>query len=138
MTERISRCGQAVIKGGDGALGTFLRREKDATIRQLQAGRSTKRCQPGRGIVIERNRYNAELAQRRLRIRQLVRPGRPYQDLRERERACREFLLDGFGEQISGPAVVRVTALQVRDQHARSQDDHAGQSSRSRSRYSGP
>jgi hypothetical protein len=45
-----------------------------------------------------------------------------------------ERLLGGGEQRVDGSIVQRVVRVQVRDQHAGVDDDHAGQSSRSRSR----
>ena len=56
------------------------------------------------------------------------------EDLGERDRAAPERLAGANSSALDRPLVLRVARVQMRDKHARVDDDHAGQSSRSRSR----
>jgi hypothetical protein len=58
----------------------------------------------------------------------------PDEHLGERDRAASEPLIRGAHQRFLGAVVRRVSLVEVSDEHACVGEDHAGQSSRSRSR----
>ena len=125
--------GKVMVKGRDGSFGG-LGRQQHAAIGQAEP---TPRPQGGQAFRCGFNEAHCddlEPVNGCLGFVELVGAGRPDEDFSESQRTDAQRLVRRIEEQSRGAFVMSVRRFEMGDQDAGVENDHAGQSSRSRSR----
>lgn len=115
-----------------------LGREEDAAVRQLEPCVGAEDGEAGGGVRRERDLSDLERTQRGMRRVEPPMAGGSHENLGDRYGTRCERVQGEIEESIECLVMQSVALVQMRDEHARVDDDHAGQSSRSWLRYSGP
>lgn len=111
----------------------LLRCQQHAAVRHLQTDFGTQLSQPTGGVFSKPQLFDAEPLQDCFGIGESACAGGGDQGLCERYRARSQRLAAPSFKQHLCLGMVSIVAVEVGDQHARVEDDHTGQSSRSRS-----
>ena len=127
-------CAQAVVEGDQRLGRSVLGGEEDAAVGQPQGGLGAQQGKLCGGVRSECDLVQAELAQGGLSgvEASLARGSDEY--LGEGQDTGSEWVLRRLKQELDGAGMVSVVIVEVRDKHACVDDDHACQSSRSRSR----
>lgn len=110
-----------------------LRGKKHAAVGQLASGAGAKLRKPRRSVSTERQLGNSDPLQRIARGIEAPGSRRCDERLRQADRARTQRRSGAGFEQIASSLVMKIVPIQMPDQDARIEDDHAGQSFRSRS-----
>ena len=108
--------------------------KENAAVGQLEPGLEAQRGEAARSVGPERDLVDAEVGDEPSGDVEATLPGRSDEHFREREGAGAERPIGVLQKSLHGSRMLRVVLVEMGDQHAGVDDDHAGQSSRSRSR----
>jgi hypothetical protein len=126
--------GEAFVERQHAARSRVAGREQDAAVGELEPGVGAQGREIAGCTGCQRDLLDLERRDRRTRVVHAAQSRRPDGHLGQRERAGAERLTGGVEQPLDRLLVKRVPRVQMRDQDAGVDDDHAGQSSRSRSR----
>ena len=127
-------CAQALVEGDQRLGRRLLDGEEDAAVGQAQGGLGTQQGELRGGVGSEGDLVEAELAQGPLGGVEAALAHGGDKHLCDGQDTGSEWVLGRLEQELDRAGMVPVVMVEVRDQHARVDDDHAGQSSRSRSR----
>ena len=124
---------ETVVEAGD-RRSRRLRSQENGAVGQLEVRPRPEQGQAQWSIIGQGDRVDLELLEDRGGTVHAASPGRPHEHLGQGEWAGTEFLTGEIAKKVLSPIVVRVSGLEVRDEDAGVEDDHAGQSRRSSSK----
>jgi len=128
---------QPFVEGGDACFDS-LGRKQHAAVGHLEVGGGAELCELRRGVGGQRQLLHFQVRQGLTRSVESPLASRGDEDLGECQRARREIVVDLITEKRLGSGVVSVFTIEKGDQHTGIEHDHAGHSSRSRSKSPGP
>jgi hypothetical protein len=129
-----SGCGDKATVKGDHGCPRLLGGQEHTAVWELEVGLGSHEGETPSGVFRQVLCRDVQLIERRDGSIELTRPGRANQDFGNGDRAGAQRLAGGIGQQRRGELVMGVATVQMRNEHAGVEDDHAGQSSRNLSR----